>query len=122
MKKVFKKIKKFILENKKNLLLGLISLVAFIIGGISINWVFSFIIIAIIDVLLFFGPTILNYFKGLKKNKKTVKKKTKNKKRRGSSCCPSSLLEIKCVCFLSQPLGCFQSFGIEAFHIPLTLA
>ena len=80
MKKVLKKIKKFILENKKNLLLGLISLVAFIIGGLAVNWVFSFIIIAIIDVLLFFGPTILNYFKGLKKNKKTVKKKTKNKK------------------------------------------
>ena len=53
---------------------------AFIIGGISINWVFSFIIIAIIDVLLFFGPTILNYFKGLKKTKKTIKKKSKNKK------------------------------------------
>lgn len=67
MKKVLKKIKKFILENKINSLLGLISLVAFLIGGFAINWLISFIIVAVIDVLLFLGPIVIKKLKNIKR-------------------------------------------------------
>ena len=80
MKKVLKKIKKFILNNKKNLLLGLISLIAFIIGGFAINWLLSFIIVAVIDILLFLGPIVIDKIKNRKKVPKETKASSKPKK------------------------------------------
>lgn len=78
MKKLFRKIKKFISQNKTNILLAFISLVAFMIGGFAINWLISFIIIAIIDALLFAGPFLINKFKRIKRKPKVKVKKTKN--------------------------------------------
>lgn len=75
MKKILRKIKRFILKNKVNLLLGLISLAAFIIGGFALNWLYSFIIVATIDVLLFIVPIII---KKIKSRKRKVPKETIN--------------------------------------------
>ena len=80
MKKVLKKVKKFILKNKCNLLLGLISLIAFIIGGLALNWLISFVIVAIIDILLFLVPIIVNKIKSRKKVTKETKSSDKPKK------------------------------------------
>lgn len=79
MKKMLKKIKKFILQNKRNLLLVLISLVAFIIGSIAISPLISFIIIAIIDLLLFLFPIIYSKIKENNKTKNKNKTKANNK-------------------------------------------
>jgi len=72
MKKILNKIRKFIVQNKSNCLLGLISLVAFIIGGLAINFITSFIIIAIIDTFLFGFPLFLKR-KPKKKNINSTK-------------------------------------------------
>lgn len=86
MKKIFKKIKKFVKKNRTNVLLGLISLVAFIIGGLAINWLTAFIIIAIIDILLFGVPIILNKIsKKPKTNKKNSYKANENKSNKKNS-------------------------------------
>lgn len=80
MKNILRKIKKFILENKVNLLLGLISLVAFIIGGFALNWLISFIIVAAIDILLFIVPMIIRKIKRRKKVSKETINNPKPKK------------------------------------------
>lgn len=75
MKKTIKKMKKFIINNKANCLLAFISLLAFIIGGLATNWLLAFIIVAVIDALLFGLPNILSKFKKTGKKAK-VKPKT----------------------------------------------
>jgi len=82
-----KKIVKIIKKNKTNLMLILISVVAFITGIFAIGWVKSLIIVGIIDFLLFGLPIVLDKLKkkkgnnkNTKQSKKTSKKITKSKK------------------------------------------
>lgn len=89
----------YLLKKYKELvLLGSISLIAFIIGGLVIGWLLSFVIIGAIDLLLFFpnkdqwlkkdkggkNVKIDNYTQNTRSarsaNAKTVNKKTKKKK------------------------------------------
>lgn len=70
-----KKIKRFIIKNQMNLIIAIISLVAFIVGILAIGFLKSFLIVGFIDLCLF-APTIL---KGIKKTGNIKKpKKQKN--------------------------------------------
>ena len=73
MKNIIKKIKKIIKHNRLNTLIAIVSVIAFVMGGLTISWLWSLIIIGGIDLLLFV-PSIIN------KRKKTSKKKTKKTK------------------------------------------
>jgi len=75
MKKMLKNMKKFILKNKIPLLLGLISIIAFIVGGILFDFLITGIVVAVVDLLLFLIPFIIKKFKG-RKNKKPKEKKS----------------------------------------------
>lgn len=76
MQKIIKKIKKTIKNNQTNALIIIISLIAFIIGGIATNFLISLLIVGVIDSLLF-----LPNLRGLNKKEKTKgKKKRKTKK------------------------------------------
>jgi membrane-bound ClpP family serine protease len=55
-----KKILKIIKKNRVNLILVLISIVAFITGILAIGWIKSLIVVGIIDFLLFGLPVILD--------------------------------------------------------------
>ncbi len=70
-----KKIKRFIIKNQMNLIIAIISLVAFIVGILAIGFLKSFLIVGFIDLCLF-APTIL---KGIKKTG-NIKKPKKQKK------------------------------------------
>lgn len=89
----------YLLKKYKELvLLGSISLIAFIIGGLVIGWILSLVIIGAVDLLLFFpnkdqwlkkdkggkNVKIDNYTQNTRSarsaNTKTVNKKTKKKK------------------------------------------
>lgn len=70
-----KELKRFIVKNQMNILIGLISIIAFIIGIFAIGFLKSFLIVGIIDLLLF-APNILHFIKKRKKNGKTNLKKT----------------------------------------------
>lgn len=87
--------KKFINENQMNITIAIISLIAFIIGIFAIGFLKSFVIVGIIDGLLFAGPILMKKKKITKKkptnkksptsknqNKKETKVKTKKKKRK----------------------------------------
>lgn len=67
-----KKLKRFIMHNQMNLIIGIISLLAFVIGIFAIGFLKAFFIVGIIDILLFV-PNILNVFK----KKKRIKGKPK---------------------------------------------
>lgn len=67
-----KKIKDFIVKNKVNIVLIIISIIAFIIGTIGIGWLYSLVIVAILDFLLFVLPNILD--KKKEKNTNQTKK------------------------------------------------
>ena len=78
------KVKKFINENKENLIIAGISILAFIMGCLAIGWVWSLIIIGIADLILFV-PTIIKKTKKTttklkEKNAKSLEKTTKIKK------------------------------------------
>ena len=105
MKKILRKIKKFILQNKVNLLLGLISLVAFLIGGFALNWLTSFIIVAVIDILLFIGPIIIRKIKGRKRKvpKETVKSPKPKKEKKVKKKSKWKWLKILLIIFF---IGC----------------
>lgn len=81
MKNKIKKIKKLIDHNRFNALIIVVSIIAFIMGGLTMNWIWSFIIIGGINGLLFVSP-LLKKRKGhaSKKNKVTKKSKAKRKK------------------------------------------
>ena len=83
MKKAIKKIKKTIKSNKTNILIMAISLIAFIVGGIAINFLVSLLIVGGINALLFI-PDLLKKKSNKKKSskKKQPKKKQSNKKRK----------------------------------------
>lgn len=72
-----KKIVKIIKKNRVNLILVLISLVAFITGIFAIGWIKSFIVVGFIDFLLFGLPVILDKRKKGKVTNKTTKKSSK---------------------------------------------
>lgn len=72
-----KEIKRFIIKNQMNLMIALISLAAFIIGIFAIGFLKSFLIVGIIDILLF-APNILNFMKK-KKGEILMKKKNSSK-------------------------------------------
>ena len=70
MQKIIKKIKKTIKNNQTNALIIIISLIAFIIGGIATNFLISLLIVGVIDSLLF-----LPNLRGLNKKKKLKERK-----------------------------------------------
>jgi penicillin-binding protein 1A len=78
MKNKLKNVKKIILENKMNVVIGIISLIAFIVGGFAIGWLTAFLIIGAIDLLLFI-PTLI---KKKKKKKRVRTKASKAKKKK----------------------------------------
>ena len=76
MKKILKKLKKFISNNKANLIVGLVSIIGIIIGSIVIGFLKAFLLIAIIDFLIFVLPELIN-----KKKKKKIKKTKVNEEK-----------------------------------------
>ncbi len=71
-----KELKRFIIRNQMNLMIIAISMVAFIIGIFAIGFFKSFLVIGIIDLLLF-APNILNMIKKKpKKKSKAIKTET----------------------------------------------
>ena len=75
-----KKIKKFIMHNQMNLLIGGISILALIIGTFAIGFFKSFLIIGIIDLLLF-APNLIKMIQ----KKKNKKPSTKSEKKENQS-------------------------------------
>ncbi len=69
-----KKLKRFIIQNQMNLVIGGISFLALIVGIFAIGFLKSFLIVGIIDLCLF-APTILKMIK--KKGNKNKPKKAK---------------------------------------------
>ncbi len=51
--------KEFLTKNKENIMILLVSVVAFIVGCLSVGWLISLIVIGVVDVLLFL-PMLLN--------------------------------------------------------------
>lgn len=76
-----KKIVKIIKKNQTNLILILISIVAFITGIFAIGWVKSLIIVGIIDFLLFGLPIVLDKIKRKKVITKILNKVTRQIKK-----------------------------------------
>lgn len=76
MKKIINKLIKEgkSLINNPNFVIGFISVVVFIIGGLALNWIISFIAVAIIDAILFI-PKIIRKKNHGKKMPATKKKK-----------------------------------------------
>ena len=78
MKEFTKKARKFIFNNQANIIIGLISIVGIIIGSFVIGFFKSLLLIAIIDVLIFVLPEVLNK----KKISKPIIEKKKEKEER----------------------------------------
>ena len=72
--------KKFIKENKDNLVIISISILAFLAGCLAIGWITSLIIIGLADILLFV-PNIIQK----QKTHKVTKQQQKSKKRKATS-------------------------------------
>ncbi len=72
------KFKKFIKENKENLIIAGISLLAFIMGCLAIGWIWSLVIIGIADLILFV-PTIIKSTKKINTTKKEKSTKLSEK-------------------------------------------
>lgn len=72
-----KMLKRFIIQNQMNLMIGIVSFIAFIIGIFAIGFLKSLLIVGIIDLLLF-APNILQFIKqkkgGIRMNKKQPNK------------------------------------------------
>lgn len=73
-------VKKFIKENKENLIILGISLLAFLAGCLAIGWIPSLIIIGIADILLFVPNVIKRTKKIKRKTKDFTKESSKEKK------------------------------------------
>lgn len=86
--------KEFIEKNKDNIIIAVVSLIAFIMGCLAINVLTSFLIIGLADLALFIPNFLKNrkkFFKGRhtslekkeikKKKNKKIKKNTKNKRK-----------------------------------------
>lgn len=80
MKDLSKKLKKFILNNQANLVVALISIVGIIIGSFVIGFIKAFLLIAIIDFLIFILPEITNKKKDRSKPKVMNMEKIKEEK------------------------------------------
>ena len=77
--------KRFIKENKDNLIIVGISLLAFLAGCFAIGWIPSLVIIGLADILLFI-PNIINKGKKKKRNiKHSTEKKVQNIKEKKKS-------------------------------------
>ena len=74
-------IKKFLESNKDNVIIGIISLIVFIIGCFSVNPLIAFIVIVLLDSILFI-PNLLKNRKKVEKGRHTAldRKKAKVKK------------------------------------------
>lgn len=108
-----KELKRFIVRNQMNLMIIAISIVAFIIGIFAIGFLKSFLIIGIIDLLLF-APSILNMIKKKPKSKKTTKPETKEKSPKKKTKKPKKKLKIffkwfLIVCFVLGILACIAA-------------
>ena len=64
--------KEFIYDNKENITIGIISLITFVIGCLSINIVTSAIIVGILDIIVFIIPPLIAKIKGNKKHNPKV--------------------------------------------------
>lgn len=73
------KIKKFIKNNIENIIILIVSVVAFIVGFFSIGWLKALIIIGSIDLLLYV-PIFIMKLKGKKKHKTEHKSESKGEK------------------------------------------
>lgn len=113
MKKAIKKIKKTIKSNKTNILIMAISLIAFIVGGIAINFLVSLLIVGGINALLFI-PDLLKKKSNKKKSskKKQPKKKQSNKKRKPKKK-RKKLIKIILIFFIS--IGIFAILAVALF-------
>ena len=72
-------VKKFIEKNKDYVIIGIISIIAFIVGCLAINPILSFIVIAIADAALFM-PNILKNRKKVEKGRHMAFNRKKNDK------------------------------------------
>ena len=78
LKNIIEKLKKFVNKHRDYVIIGVLSVIAFIIGCLAINPILSFIIIAIADAALFI-PNILKNRKKVEKGRHTALKKKKEK-------------------------------------------
>lgn len=106
-----KKIKRFVAHNQMNLIIGVISLVAFIIGIFAIGFLKSFLIVGIIDLFLF-APVIIKKIKKRKRKAKTatktssVTKVEKKKKKKKKKVFKIILISFLILCFLIGIAAC----------------
>lgn len=113
--------KKFVKENKDNLIIIGISLVAFIFGCLAIGPLFSILIIGLCDLLLFI-PNLLKKYKGenMAKRKKhpekkvTPKEKNKKTKKKGKKILKICLIIFFALCILGfVAVGLFIGYIIK---------
>lgn len=92
--------KKFIVENKDNVIIAIVSIIAFILGCLSVGKI-AIIIVGIIDILLFV-PNWLKKYKGdsMKMKKVHPAKRVKNKKDKKSNSKKKKILKIILAIFL----------------------
>lgn len=92
--------KKFIVENKDNVIIAIVSIIAFILGCLSVGKI-AIIIVGIIDILLFV-PNWLKKYKGdsMKMKKAHPAKRVKNKKDKKSNSKKKKILKIILAIFL----------------------
>lgn len=98
-----KRIKDFIIRNQMNLVIGVISIVAFIIGCFAIGTLKSLCIIGVIDILLFLPNLLEIYHKKKKGGTKMSKKKTKKQPERKTTN-KKAVLEEKTIPIANKPV------------------
>lgn len=111
--------KEFIRENKDNIIIGCVSIVAFIFGCLSIGPLLSILIIGLCDGILFIPNLIKKYKKGdrmeskKKKHPKKVKHETKHKKKKRWK----TVLKVLIVMFFICCILAFVALGLFINYI-----
>lgn len=72
--------KEFIKGNKESITIIFVSIIAFIVGCFGIGFIKSFLIIGLLDAIVFLYPVLVNKFKGKEKpTMEHIKKEVQNK-------------------------------------------
>ena len=94
--------KEFIKGNKESVTIIFVSIIAFIVGCFGIGFIKSFLIIGLLDAIVFLYPVLVNKFKGKEKPTMEHIKKEKNNKNNYNS----SFITFYCrYCFIWNILG-----------------
>jgi penicillin-binding protein 1A len=109
--------KEFIRENKDNIIILVVSVIAFIFGCLSIGPLLSIFIIGLCDALLFIPNIMKKYKKGGKKKKRKQTKKVKHESKQAKKKTWKKVLKICIIIFFVLCICIFIAIGLLIGYI-----